>query len=259
MTDEHIWGDWTKAFVPRSSNKHNAAQVRVMKPGEPDPALVRIRAGDPLDSTAAVVCGDCNSSWMSGIQNRAKPFLIPLFNGEHCVLDARVQSIISAWIAMATMTGEHSTKPMKIVGIPQSDRDWLMNNLTAPNTWRIWIGRRRMVSRDGRWIHAAFPILNAENLPDVMNDDDRLANSQTTAFTIGELFIFAMSTPFPEIAIGWDWRTARRARNRLEQIWSIKYHAIFWPPPTMTDEDGRFFGTAIVRYFEDRAKKTGYR
>ena len=90
LTAEHIWGQWTKQYVDRQSNKHTQARVFVPKPGEPDAPSVKIRAGDALDSAPEIVCAECNSTWMSGIQNRAKPFLIPLFEGRECNLDQAV-------------------------------------------------------------------------------------------------------------------------------------------------------------------------
>jgi hypothetical protein len=258
LTAEHIWGDWTKQYVPRSSNKHTQARVYIPKPGEPEPPTTRIRAGDPLDAAPEIVCGNCNSTWMSAIQNRAKPHLIPLFEGRPCVIDAHAQALISAWIAMATMTAEFSNNDEALVGIPQADRDWLMRTQTVPKGWGIWIGKRKVGSQGYRWIHAAFPILDADDLPAVVSDKDRAPNSQTTAFTIGELYFFAFSS-LPRIADGWDWRTARRARRRLERIFPQRYLAIFWPPSPMNDRDAIDFGHAFLRYSEDLAKRRGYR
>jgi hypothetical protein len=255
MTREHFWGDWTKAYVKRPFNKHTAAEVSVPRPGEPQPARTRTRAGHPLDANAPVVCAKCNSGWLSGIQGRAKPFLIPLFDGKDSLLSADAQSAIATWITMACMTAEHSNE-LKNIGIRQSERDWLMNHQTPPSGWRIWVGRCNPPSQM-QWIHAAFRILDVDVLPAVISERDRIPNAQTTAFSIGQLYFFAMSAAGPEIAGGWDWRTARRATNRLQQIWPQKSVRIFWPPPLLTEEDVKSFGTAFVRYMEELALKAG--
>ncbi len=148
MSAEHIWGNWTKDVVARTSNKHDSAYVTVMKPGEPQPPQVRTRAGDPLDATVPIVCEECNSGWMSEIQNRAKPHLTPLFRGEVCQVDRIAQSAIAAWIAMASTTGEYSTKFPGRIAVQQGDRDWLMKTQTAPKNWRIWIGRHQPLSSE---------------------------------------------------------------------------------------------------------------
>jgi hypothetical protein len=133
MSGEHVWGDWTKDFVERTSNKHNHANVFVPEPGEPEPALVRIRAGDPLDSKVHVVCEPCNNGWLSVIQNNAKDRLVPLFSGVPCILSVDDQTAIAMWVAMATMTGEYLSADRKRLAIPQSDRRRLMERKSVPS------------------------------------------------------------------------------------------------------------------------------
>jgi hypothetical protein len=143
MTQEHVWGDWVTSHVPRTMNKHNHANVFVPRPRKPDPAEVRIRAGDPLSSQVKVVCGECNSGWLNRIQESAKPLLLPLFEGAAHSIDARAQAKIATWIAMATMTGEFMSQEERRVAISQADRSWLMAHSTAPSNWCIWIGVAR--------------------------------------------------------------------------------------------------------------------
>ena len=132
MTSEHVWGEWTKGYVERTANKHNHANVFVPRPGQPEPPKVRIRAGDHLDAQVHVVCSDCNSGWLSQIQNDAKPVLIHLFEGRSITLDQPAQQAVAAWVAMSTMTGEHLSQDQRRVAIPQSDRTWLMDKRTPP-------------------------------------------------------------------------------------------------------------------------------
>ena len=259
MTNEHIWGDWTKDYVERTSNKHDHAQVYVPKPCEPEPADIRIRAGDPLNSQVHVVCADCNSGWMSRIQKAAKPILVPLFDGKACTLSESDQVIISAWIAMATMTSEYLSRDKRRIAVTQTDRKWLMDCQSAPSGWCIWIGRYKRQNWPTQWVKASFPVLNTDDLPDVVSDDDRRPTLQTTAFTIGQLFAFSMSSHFPEIPPGWDWRTAPRARDLLRRIWPPTGWAIKWPPNSLTDTDGQSFGQAVIKYFDDLAVRKGYR
>lgn len=259
MTDEHIWGEWIQAYVPATSNKHDLSNVRMKKPGEPAAVQIRMRAGDSLNARVRVVCGACNSGWMSQIQERAKPFLIPLFDGTPCTIETSAQAILSSWIAMATMTGEYISRDDKKVAVSQADRDWLTKTQTAPAGWRIWIGRYERGPRRGQWSHASHYLSEAENLCDIIPVDDRLPNTQTTAFQIGKLFVLAMSSAFPEIPKGWNWRNAKRARSCLEQIWPETGGAIFWPPPVMTDNDAEAFSTAFARFHEELALRLGYR
>jgi hypothetical protein len=151
---------------------------------------------------------------------------------------------------------EHSND-LKNIGVRQSEGDWLMNNRVPPEGWGIWIGRCVPPSQM-HWVHAAFRILDSDVLPASLTAEDRIPNSQTTAFSIGQFYFFAMSAVGPEIANGWDWRTARRARVRLQRIWPLRSRGLFWPPPLMAEDDVKSFGTAFIRYMDDLALRVGY-
>jgi hypothetical protein len=258
MTDEHIWGDWTKAYVPRISNKHDFAEVRIATPGTHDPPEVRIKAGDPLNSTVRVVCAACNSGWLSQIQERAKPFLIPLFEGKATILDVETQAAISTWISMATMTSEYISRKVKRVGVAQTERDRFMREQVPHPDWRIWIGNYAGTGWNRQWAHAAFPILNTENLPSIAPDDAWLPNVHTTTFKVGALYVSVMGGDYATIIRGWDWRTAPRARTLLRQIWPFGRRNTIWPVGDMTDADAEDFATAFLRYSDDLALRAGY-
>jgi hypothetical protein len=256
LTSEHIWGDWVTKYVPRTMNKHQFANILIPKPGEPEPPIVRIRAGDPLSSQVPVVCGNCNSGWMSQLQNQAKPFLIPLFEGKECALAAEARTTVSAWIAMATMTSEHVSRDPKQIAISQAERDWLMNKRTPPDEWRIWIGRHRSQGWPGQWVHATFPVASAAKN---ITNEDRQPNTQTTAFQIGELFVFVMSSIFPDIPKVWDWENTPRARRCLRQLWPHVGGTLIWPGLDMSDADADTFAKAFYRHSDDLAQRAGYR
>ena len=257
LTSEHIWGDWVTKYVPRTMNKHHFANTLIPRPGEPQPPIVRLRAGDPLSSQVPVVCGPCNSGWMSQIQNQAKPFLIPLFEGKDCALGPEARTAVSAWIAMATMTSEHVSRDTKQIAISQAERDWLMEKRTPPSGWRIWIRRHRKQEWPGQWVHATFPV--APSGKKIIVDEDRLPNTQTTAAKIGELFVFVISSVFPDIPRVWDWKSAPRANRCLRQLWPHDDRTLIWPGVDMSDDDADTLAKSFYRYSDDLASRVGYR
>ena len=111
----------------------------------------------------------------------------------------------------------------------------------------------------GQWVRVILPIGSEKNIKKGLTDDLRTPYVQTTTFVVGELYISVLSGPFQPLIDIWDWRTARRARTRLEQIWPIKYLAIFFQPPSITDADAESFATAFERWSADVAKRTGYK
>jgi hypothetical protein len=256
LTSEHIYGEWLKAYVPRTHNKHEFQHIKSGSPGIHEFADKKIKAGDPVNSQVRVVCGSCNSGWMSGLQNRAIQFLTPLVRGEFSELNIAAQTAIAAWAAMATMTSEFR-KPQKIV-IPQDERTWLKQKLTPPLNWRIWIGRYNRETWGGQWVRSTLNIGSKKDIEEWLTDDLRAPNVQTTTFVVGELYISVLSGPFQPLIDTWDWRTARRARARLVQIWPIKYLNIFWPPPPIPDADAESFATAFERWAADVARQKGY-
>jgi hypothetical protein len=259
MSSEHVWGEWVQDHVPRTANKHHFAEIHIPRPGEEEPAILYTRAGDPINSQVGGVCEDCNNRWMSALQEAAKPHLIPLFKGEKSVLTADAQKAIATWIAMATMTGERMAKNSAVT-VPQLERDWLMNNRVPPDgTWRVWIGRCSEPWRGQQWVRTTSIILDAEKLPNAVMTDDRVPNTQATAFKIGKLYIATFNCPFSSITQGWDWRTAPRALSRLQQIWPIIRQVIVWPAADMTAKDASFFATAYKRYSDDLARSVGFR
>jgi len=157
------------------------------------------------------------------------------------------------------MTSEHLSRDPDQVTTPLTVRQHLMRALTAPPDWRIWIGRFQRKDWAGQWVRVTFPILDSENFPSGEVILDRRPNSQTTAFTVGKLFVFAMACPFPRITHGWDWRTAPRARVCLQQIWPILSNPITWPLLDLTDDDASGISTAFRRYSDDLAKRVGHR
>jgi len=253
MTEEHVWGDWVTSHLPRTMNKHNHANVYVPRPGEPDAPDVRIRAGDPLSSQVKVVCGDCNSSWLNRIQQVARPLLLPLFEGAEHKMDADGQAKIATWITMATMTGEFLSRDPKRIAVDQVDRTWLKAQSKAPSNWCVWIGRYRWQRSMPQWTHLSSHVLNTDTLPDALTDEIDRPNTQTTTFCLGEMFAFAMSSEFPEIPRGWDWRTAPSANFKLHRIWPMKQPEINWPPATMTDAEAQAYPVAFAHYMDDLA------
>ena len=112
-------------------------------PSTPNVSTVKIRAGDPLRSKVRVVCETCNNTWLSAIQDAAKPLLIPMFDGATCVLGHEKQLTIATWISMATMTAEFLLHGKTQISVQQADRDWLRLNNRPPPDWRIWVGHYR--------------------------------------------------------------------------------------------------------------------
>lgn len=78
------------------------------------------------------VCGQCNSEWMSRIQENAKPILIPIIEGERQPLGVHTRQVIATWATMTAIMVEYAGD--QIVGEARrlAFRD---TKLPPPNTW----------------------------------------------------------------------------------------------------------------------------
>src|SRR5262249_31198261 len=79
LTREHMWADWLRNYIPRVVQEHHVA-VNTFFPKNPQNALRR-RTGDPHSTRIKCVCRTCNNGWMSQLQKRAKPYLVPMLKG----------------------------------------------------------------------------------------------------------------------------------------------------------------------------------
>ena len=195
-----------------------------------------------------MVCTGCNNGWLSDIQKRAKPYLIPLIEGRSAVMGTAELEAIAAWCVMATMTGEYLTRDFTAIAISQGERDWFRDNGTPPSHWKVWLGHYQRYRWQGLLSHFVVPNLDAKHI--LRTEEDRRAppNTQTTTFVIGNLYAHTMSTSGdPSLIAGWDWGgSSTRLANRLVQIVPSKQSAVVWPPPSLTD-----FEAQIVAYAFD--------
>lgn len=258
LTNEHIWGDWTRNYVPRTQNKHEFRSIVAKTPTSETAEPVRIRAGDPLNSQVKVVCKPCNNGWLSQIQEKAKPYLIPLVEGRGAFLGRQAQRQIATWATMATMTGEYLSRDPQNISVPQSERSKFMQTSRPPRNWRIWIGKYEREKWAGQWLHNSFPIYSTSEIAEVSASSVRRPNHQTTSFVIGKLFVHVFSGHFRSIIMRWDWQNAPSALAALREVWPIEESVVRWPAITMTDRDAHDFSMAFIRRSAEIASKAGY-
>lgn len=249
MSEEHIWGKWLKAYIPPTMNKHTMQAVQINRPNERTTGNIYLKAGDPLRSKVKVVCVDCNNRWLSEIQNRAKPFLTPLIRGDRTALGPEAQQRAAAWCAMATMTAEFIDRDPKTIAVPQSQRDWLMNNGTVPPGWRIWLADYQRHKWPAQWTHLTLPILEAKDIPAEDSTGYVLPNTQVTTFVIGRLYVHVMSSVDPENINKWADMLPRTA-PLLVPLFPPKESFVAWPPIGLTDKQADAIASAFHLYVE---------
>ena len=250
LTREHIWADWLRAYIPKDMTSYEAGKVTVNMPGIPDKVAAKKIAGDPHSRRVKCVCGTCNSGWMSQLQERAKPVVIPLIEGRGLKLSQRQQKTLAAWIAMAVMCSEFGDRTR--IAIPQHDRDILYRHHVPPvANWRIWVASYKTTERVPRWDHRVLTIVPEKEVDQAAFAAAPFYNTQSTTYRVGELFVHAISASWRKCVV--------RHRlvipgNVLFEIWPPRTTGIAWPPARLLvdQEAGR-----IAAGFFDALRRAG--
>ena len=149
------------------------------------------------------VCKVCNTKWMSGLQNAAKPVLRLLaVDGDWPSLTEDDRRRMARWAVMASMV--YDAADQASTTITQASRSAFCENGEPPSNWVVWIGRRQDSSRD-RWAgHVSYQ--EASGLP---------KHSQATAFGLAKATVMTFSSNFAP-TFHPDWMAERLS---LRAIW----------------------------------------
>jgi hypothetical protein len=246
LTKEHVWPDWLKNYIPKDMREHTSLSVTV-HPTHSDPQRKK-RSGDLRSRRLRIVCKACNNGWMGKLQEKAKPYLLPLINEEITVLDERGQAVVAAWITMFSMVAEHFD-PRKVSTSSQQHHDF-RENQKPPANWKIWIGDYERGDWGGHLVHFVLPISSEHHVPVVMDNGVPRPNTQAMTFTVGRLYVTICGSVTD---IFEDWKLNRI--DLLTQIWPFRRNLVAWPPTvTMNDRDADQIAGAFQRQSDEVAR-----
>lgn len=259
LTREHIWGEWIRKYVPSQlSGGHILRDVELGQSFTPEKVTFVKRSGNPLDVHRRVVCASCNNVWMSRVQDRAKQFLIPLFNGDRISLSKEAQIAIAAWATMVTMTAEYMLDSGSKIAVSREERAAFMNSESPLPDWRVWIGYYPGGIWAHQWEHTSVPIVGGEELPSAEKVYTPLPNTQTTTFVVGKLYVHTMSSSYPDITTNWRWLNNTRLQSLLIPIFPSDLQFIAWPVHRVSEGDVKLSSEMFIRWVEEIAAQTGF-
>jgi hypothetical protein len=246
LTHEHVWADWLKRYIPKDMPEYTSLSA-IVHPTHSE--LKRKKhSGDIQSRRLRVVCQSCNNGWMSQLQERAKPYLLPLIAGEVTAFNVTGQKVLAAWITMFVMVAEHFDGYK--VATTMKQRRYFYLYREPPAFWKIWIGDYERGSWVGRLAHFALPLASKGRRVETMDNGMPRPNTQTMTFTVGRLFVHVRSSVTD---IFENWHFARR--DLLAQIRPIERNIIGWPKTTMADRDA----DGISADFQRRSDEVGRR
>ena len=226
MSREHIWADWLREYVPREMERHSGITITVESDISKSTAKKDKREGDFHARKLRIACRPCNSGWMSQLQEKAKPHLIPMLTGSSASFYRAEQTILAAWITMFVMTAEHLDTDGGV--ITQKERTWLKNRQRPPANWRIWIGKYEQPATTKRWMHAKLNVV--EDKPEfIARGIPEVSYAQASTILLGnQLIIHVMSSPVMTKTVR-RWQILPAADPAMQQIWPVIRRRVDWP------------------------------
>lgn len=167
------------------------------------------------------------------MENRNRPFLLPLIQGLPRSISTFDVKVLSAWIAKTVMVGEY-LHPQHIT-IPDHERLRMYADFEPPPNWTIWIADYR----GDKWRNLTM-FHHMGRLSPVGPSGDVVADAHLTSIGIGRLFIQVAAT-----ASGYTIDTDNDAFRR---IWPLTGLALSWPPSRFIDDtEADFIANSFAR------------
>ncbi len=138
LTNEHLFPQWVANTVlkdPRGYPLDSRKRVRMV-----DGTERRWESTTPLAFTARTVCKTCNNTWMSEIENQAKPYLEPMITASSpVVLDEPAQGAVATWMVLRFLIARSSGSQPWPDETHQLFRWFGDNRVVSPSCF-VWVG-----------------------------------------------------------------------------------------------------------------------
>jgi hypothetical protein len=131
LSAEHLWSRWMGDLFPGRKRF-----TRKDEKGE----IVGEWSSDKLDWKARVVCEPCNNTWMSDIENRAKPVLCRFILGEARTISQQDADVIAPFALKTAVIFDHIRFDHAEPFFGRSVRHVFKNERAIPATVRTFFG-----------------------------------------------------------------------------------------------------------------------
>jgi hypothetical protein len=140
---EHVLPEWlADCFSSGRPQTHYRADL------DERGGQTRMYAQKPFRTKAACVCPSCNSTWMSNLENDAKPLLTPMMvEGRGRVLSEDDQRTVARWAAKTVMMIQHAQGGGRR-GIPPEYYAQFYETGEPAAKHQVWLGARK---HQGQW------------------------------------------------------------------------------------------------------------
>lgn len=218
---EHLWPVWMHEYLGKEGDGSHVRESTTFKNREHIGGSKLERQGYLFSTKFRVVCRSCNNGWMSKLEETTKPVLLKLIKGEKTKLEEGDQQLLSRWIAMKVITGEHADKGLHVT--PKEDRFLLKEIGKIPEYFAIYISTHTTGSTSG-WLRISNTISTSLSGPNPPLGGLK-RNTQSVAIICGKLFIYVFATREKGIESSKFFKI-----NSLECICPMSNFELPWPP-----------------------------
>ena len=224
---EHLWPEWMHEYLPYVGDGNHIRESNTFQWKTPVDEKKLKRQGQLFTTKFRVVCSDCNNGWMSRLEEAVKPMFLKMIRGEKVSLHKSDQELLSRWIAVKVIIGEHADKGIHVT--PRLDRSKLKEENKIPEYFVIYICSHDSQA-DTAWLRISNTLaLSAKGPNPPLGSMKR--NTQSIAFICGRVFIFVFATREQDI----DAAEFIKMKS-LKQLWPQKIEIIEWPTPKLVTE-----------------------
>ena len=221
---EHLFGDWMKRAIPRKQNEKHYTYKETAR------GIARgIGNGRAVAKRVKAPCTICNNEWMGRIEDAARIAITPLMHGSSTCVDEAQQAAIATWTCIKAMVWDYS---QTLRAIPQSDRDYVLENRKPPPDWRVWLTATNAPFGHCE-AYSAVRLFTRDNpdgsvWPEITKDP--MANSQSFLISSGPFATITLRSPFLTQGALFD------PGETFRPIWPLTGKAD-WPPKIVVPID----------------------
>jgi hypothetical protein len=238
ISAEHIWPVWSHGLFGELPDSYHRVTTHLTGGRNVGEATKWERAGKAFTRTIRVACVDCNSGWMSNLENRVKPFLGPMMKGQWIALNADARSVVAKWIAMKVISFDSSDYIGPVKDIPrkhvydQPIRSAMMERGEVPLNFYIWLASGGGPKwRCYLWQHSIPVSVAPQNLilpQPYKPKKPTKPNLQLTTFGIGDVVAHIIAATEPGILE----TLPLRYPSGLSRLWPLASEDLVWPAAT---------------------------
>ena len=195
LTKQHVFPDWLNAYNPEKVTHHAVRTGRFS--ARNDPLIPGLRQGSLGVQKKRKVCATCNNGWISRIENKTKPCLVDLMQGNKKEITPGEAESISALLGIISVTAEHMG-PREKLAIGEEDRTYIMENETLPPYWKVFAVKYNGVNEKFTYLrHVTLAFLRYSDIFRNPTLRDFPPNAKVTQILIGSFCSIVFSFRHP--------------------------------------------------------------